>query len=116
MHAAETHPNGDDDQANHRRREVGSGRDVEFVSDGKHHEQQQSGADDLIEKSRLRPRGKCRESCKDAGGLFQLRIELMKGRQIVSVYQGGRKECAGRLRDGIRHNLAPGKTTEHRQR
>ena len=115
MHAAEAHADGHDDQADHQRREVGAGRDVELVRNRQHEQEQKSGADDLIEKSGLRPRGEGREGCEDACSSFQLGIDLVECRQIVSIGQSRGEECSGSLRDGIRHDFAPGKITKDRE-
>src|ERR1022692_2124317 len=115
VHATEAHANRHYHQADHRRRKVGTGRDVELVRDGKHQEQEESRADDLIEESCLRPCRKSRESCKHPGSFLQLRVDLVERRQIVSVYQGGREERSCSLCDGIRQHLAPGKPPENGQ-
>jgi hypothetical protein len=64
-----------------KRREIGAGRNIEFVRDGKNHEQEKSGADQLVDKTGLRKIGEGGECSEDAGGLFELGIELMKGGQ-----------------------------------
>ncbi len=85
-------------------------------SDDRQHEQeQQSGADDLIEKSGLRPRRESREGGEDACSSFQLGIDLVECRQIVSISQGRGEECSGGLRNGIRYDFAPGKITKDRE-
>src|SRR6202044_924901 len=85
----------------------------ELVGDGQDEKNQQSRADQLVEKTGLDEGGERGEGCEDAGRVNELRIDLAECREIIPVDQGGGGEASRGLRDGIRDDLAPREIAEH---
>src|SRR5579864_3086614 len=108
VHTAEADPDGNYNQANHRGRQVRSWRRVVFIDDCEYEKKQQSGADELIQESRLRHRREGGEGGEHTCGSLQLRIGLAESRQVIPIDKGGGYEGSGGLRDRVRQHLAPG--------